>query len=120
MIGAIALLLACQTLGECLHLATGLPLPGPIIGMFLLLAWLFVRPGERVALGQVSAWLTAHLSVMFVPAAVGIMDEGPVLAHEGIALFIAVFVSTLLTMVVTALVFRWALGRQATMPDAAE
>ena len=48
MIAAIALLLVCQLLGELIHLATRLPLPGPVIGMFLLLGWLALRRRERV------------------------------------------------------------------------
>lgn len=111
MIAAIATLLLCQLLGEGLHLITGLPLPGAVIGMFLLLGWLLLRPGERPTLVQVSAWLTAHLSVMFVPAAVGIMEEGSVLARNGVAIVVATLISTALTMAVTALVFRWALAR---------
>ena len=38
MIGAIALLLVCQLAGEIIHRLTGLPLPGSVIGMVLLLA----------------------------------------------------------------------------------
>jgi holin-like protein len=112
MIAAIATLLLCQLLGEGIHLLTGLPLPGPVLGMFLLLGWLLLRPAERPTLLQVSAWLTAHLSVMFVPAAVGLIEEGPVLARNGVAIVVATLASTLLTIVVTALVFRWALARQ--------
>ena len=37
MIGAVALLLACQLAGEALHVATGLPLPGSVTGMLLLI-----------------------------------------------------------------------------------
>ena len=115
MIAAIATLLLCQLLGEGIHLLSGLPLPGAAIGMFLLLGWLLLRPGERPTLVQVSAWLTAHLSVMFVPAAVGLIEEGPVLAKNGVAIVVATLASTLLTMVVTALVFRWALARTEPM-----
>ena len=59
----------------------------------------------------VTAWLTAHLSIMFVPAAVGLIDEGEPLSRYGIGILAATAVSTLLTMVVTALVFRWAVTR---------
>ena len=45
---------------------------------------------------------------MFVPAAVGLIDEGEVLSRYGLALVASVVVSTVLTMVVTVLVFRWA------------
>ena len=118
MIGAIALLLVCQLAGEAVHRLTGLPLPGSVIGMVLLLAWLALVPRERLTLTQVTGWLTAHLSIMFVPAAVGVMEEGAVLSRYGLGILVAVVVSTLLTLAVTALVFRAVAGRSE--PDGEE
>ena len=112
MIGAIALLLVCQLAGEVIHRLTGLPLPGSVIGMVLLMAWLAFVPRERLTLTQVTGWLTAHLSIMFVPAAVGVMQEGAILSRYGLGIVVAVVVSTLLTLAVTALVFRAVAGRE--------
>ena len=112
MIGAIALLLVCQLAGEVIHRLTGLPLPGSVIGMVLLLAWLAFVPRERLTLTQVTGWLTAHLSIMFVPAAVGVMEEGAILSRYGLGILVAVVVSTLLTLAVTALVVRAVAGRE--------
>ncbi len=111
MFAAIALLMTCQLMGEVIHRVTGLPLPGSVIGLVLLLGWLALVPRERPTLKAVTAWLTAHLSIMFVPAAVGLIDEGEPLSRYGIGILAATAVSTLLTMVVTALVFRWAVTR---------
>ncbi|TYC90066.1 CidA/LrgA family protein [Novosphingobium sp. BW1] len=111
MLAAIFLLLACQLIGEALHRITGLALPGSVIGMVLLLGWLALVRRERPTLSAVSGWLTAHLSIMFVPAAVGLMQEGSALSRYGLGLALATGVSTVLTIVVTALVFRWALRR---------
>lgn len=111
MLRAIFLLLACQLTGEAIHRLTGLPLPGAVIGLMLLIGWLALVRAERPTLGAVSGWLTAHLSVMFVPAAVGLIEEGPALSRYGVGLVVATVVSTVLTLVVTALVFRWALAR---------
>ena len=116
MIGAITLLLVCQLLGEIIHRVTGLPLPGAVIGMWLLIVWLAAWRKERPTLYAVTGWLTAHLSIMFVPAAVGLIDEGAILSRYGIGLVIATTVSTIVTMIVTVLVFRWAV---AHMPDEA-
>lgn len=111
MIDAIALLFLCQLIGEGLHRLTGLPLPGAVIGMLLLFGWLALVRRERPSLEAVTGWLTAHLSILFVPAAVGLIEEGPILSRHGIALVVATTVSTLLTMAVTVWVFRWALRR---------
>ncbi|MFB7881232.1 CidA/LrgA family protein [Brevundimonas diminuta] len=120
MIGAIALLLVCQLAGEGIHRLTGLPLPGSVIGMVLLLAWLALVPRERLTLTQVTGWLTAHLSIMFVPAAVGVMEEGAILSRYGVGIVVAVAVSTLLTLAVTALVFRAVAGREPEPDESGE
>lgn len=113
MLRAIFLLLACQLAGEAIHRLTGLALPGAVIGMVLLIGWLAAIRRERPHLAKVTGWLTAHLAVMFVPAAVGVIDEGAVLSRYGVGLMVATVVSTVLTLTVTALVFRWALNRFA-------
>lgn len=111
MLSAIFLLLACQVAGEVLHRLTGLALPGSVIGMVLLFGWLALVRRERPTLSAVSGWLTAHLSIMFVPAAVGLMKEGAALERYGLGLALATAVSTILTIIVTGFVFRWALQR---------
>lgn len=111
MLQAIALLLVCQLAGEALHRFVGVPVPGSVLGMGLLLLWLAVARRERPSLDQVTGWLTAHLPIMFVPAAVGLMQEGPILQRHGLAILLATVVSTVVTLVVTAYVFQWAIHR---------
>ena len=111
MIAAITLLLTCQLAGEALNRLTGLPLPGPVIGMFLLLGWLKLRPREHVALKAVAGWLIAHFAILFVPATMGIIDQGPALSAHGAAILVACVVSTLLTIAVTAFTFQWVARR---------
>ena len=113
MIGAITLLLLCQLAGEAVHRLAHLPLPGPVIGMVLLVAWLGLVRKARPTLEAVAGWLTAHLAVMFVPAAVGLVDQGAVLARYGVGIVAATVISTLATMAVTAAVFAWASRRFA-------
>jgi holin-like protein len=117
MIGALALLFVCQLTGETVHRLAGLPLPGSVIGMLLLIGWLALVQKERPTLEAVSAWLTAHLSIMFVPAAVGLIEQGPALSRYGVGLVVATAFSTVLTMAVTAQVFRWAAKRSEPLED---
>ncbi|MCW6510421.1 CidA/LrgA family protein [Lichenifustis flavocetrariae] len=112
MIGAIALLLMCQLLGEALHRLTGIPLPGAVLGLLLLLLWFVIRPRERPVLSAVATWLIAHLSIMFVPAAVGLMQQGAILSRYGAGIVIATAISTILTLLVTVSVFRVVARRQ--------
>lgn len=110
MIAAIALILCCQLAGEALHLLTGLPLPGPVIGMVLLFGWLKLVPRDYAALKSVSGWLIANMTIMFIPATLGIVNEGKALSHDGLTLVVACIGSVILTMIVTYAVFRWVAG----------
>ena len=113
MLGALVLLLGCQLAGDAAARAAGLPLPGPVIGMVLLFALLLLRervqphapPADRTALVLVAAWLLAILSVLFVPAGTGVVQQGAVLLRYGPGLLVALVVSTLLTLAVTGWVF---------------
>ncbi len=113
MLHAILILLGCQLAGEVVSRGLALPVPGPVIGMALLFAalqWRRARhpDGTDVAdlpLGAVAAFLLANLSLLFVPAGTGIIRQIDVLAAHGVGLIVALVVSTLLTLVVTALVF---------------
>lgn len=105
MVAAIAQMFVCLLAGEVIRRLTGVPLPGSIIGLGLLLAWLALFRRERPTLEAVSGWLTANLSIMLLPPAIGLIDQGPVMARYGLGIVVAVAASTLLTLVVAAWVF---------------
>ncbi|WP_083542474.1 CidA/LrgA family protein [Kribbia dieselivorans] len=74
MIVGLLVLLLCQLAGELLSRALDLPVPGPVIGMLLLLLVLFVR-GER-GLPQVeraAEGVLDELPLLFIPAGVGVI-----------------------------------------------
>lgn len=105
MIMAILALLVCQLLGEVIVRTLGLPLPGPVLGtLFLLVALALLREVPE-ALQRVASVVLAHLSLLFVPAGVGIMLHGARLQAEWLPLFTALFISTVLTIAVTGWVF---------------
>ena len=68
----LAWLLVLQLVGEVLARAFSLPLPGPVIGMLLLMPALGWRP-LREPVTEVARFLLAHLSLLFVP--VGVADK---------------------------------------------
>jgi putative effector of murein hydrolase LrgA (UPF0299 family) len=106
VIGALFALLGCQLAGEAVSQALHLPVPGPVLGMVLLTAVLVWRGRISGALEQAADFLLRHLSLFFVPAAVGVMANGARIAHEWLPLGASLVGSTLLTIAVTALVFR--------------
>jgi putative effector of murein hydrolase LrgA (UPF0299 family) len=114
MLRAFAILLACQLAGETIARALVLPLPGPVIGLIILVILLFAVERSHLvdtssvdgtSLGKVSNGLLAVLGVLFVPAGVGVIQKFDLLSQYGAALAAALIVSTLLTLTVTVWVF---------------
>lgn len=110
MIGAITVLLLAQLAGEAAVRALGLPVPGPVIGLVLLAVMLTAR-GTSKALSDTAHGILRNLSLLFVPAGVGIMRQVDAIAGNWLALSLGLIVSTVATLAVTALVFRWAQRR---------
>jgi len=102
------ILLVCQLLGELIARAAALPVPGPVLGLAFLLAALLARGGPDDSLAGVANGLLQHLSLLFVPAAVGLVQHLPRLEREALPIVVALVVSTALTIAVAALVFRLA------------
>lgn len=95
-------------------------MPGPVIGLLILFAGLVITQNfgkvtagsiNDTALGRATGGLLQHLSVLFVPAGVGVIDHLHLLQTFGPVLFLALVVSTALALAVTALTFtavkRW-------------
>lgn len=106
MLNAFALLLLCQLAGELGVRLSNLPVPGPVAGMLLLFLGLVLRRKVPDPVAPVAGTLLRHLSLLFVPAGVGIVTHLERIRSEWLALGAALLGSTLLTLIVTALVFR--------------
>jgi len=116
MLHAMLALLGCQLAGEIIARGIGLPVPGPVIGMGLLAAALLLRPAWTDAIRPTADGLLGVLSLLFVPAGVGVVDHLDRLGPDGPALFAALVVSTLLGLAVTMATFA-ALARRSAGPD---
>lgn len=107
---ALAGLLLCQLAGEAIVAAVRLRqpdfgFPGPVLGMGLLFAWLVWRGGPGKSLDATAGVILRNLSLLFVPAAVGIIQYGDIMARFGLVVLVALVVSTVLTLLVTVGVF---------------
>jgi holin-like protein len=114
MIRALTLLLVCQLAGEILARALGLPVPGPVIGLALLAIGVIVHARvtgaetsaiETTELGATATALLGSLGLLFVPAGVGIVQQLPLIGPYALAIFAALLISTVLTLLVTVYVF---------------
>ncbi len=107
MLSAMTILMGCQLAGEVLRDALGLPVPGPVIGMFLLAAILVARqqvePIPRT-LAATSEALISCMGLLFVPAGVGLISQVGVLRQEWLPILVALVGSTLLSLTTTGAV----------------
>ena len=114
MIRGFFLLLLCQLVGEVLARGLALPAPGPVIGLGLLTVglaiWTRWRPmsDEEIAnsdVGRAATGLLGSLSLLFVPAGVGVVQYIGLLKEDGVALAASLAVSTIATLLATVGVF---------------
>lgn len=105
MIPALAVILAFQLGGEAAARATGLPVPGPVLGMVALVAALTAFPRLGATLAPAAQAILSALTLFFVPAGVGVVAHGGVLRDAGPALALALVVSTVAAIAAGALVF---------------
>lgn len=106
----LALLLLLQALGEALARGFSLPLPGPVIGLVLLLAALRLQ-SLHTPVAAAADVLLSNLSLLFVPVGVGVITHLALLSQYGLRLLLAIVLSTWVGMAVTALVLRALLAR---------
>ncbi len=107
LILGMSMLLACQMLGELVARGLALPIPGPVIGMVILLVALMVRGKVPDSLRTSGEGLLRYLTLLFVPAGVGVMVHGALIGRDILPILATLVVSTALTLGVTA----WVLSR---------
>jgi holin-like protein len=105
MLHAFAILLCLQLAGEALVRAVGSPVPGPVIGLALLFVWLLTRIPLPQATHETADGILKHLSLLFVPAGVGVVQQLPLLGAEGWKLLAIILVSIALSLAATAVTF---------------
>lgn len=116
MVESFTTLLLCQLAGEIFTRAFKLSLPGPVAGMALLFTILCWRgrmsektqsaPALPQELENVTDSILRHLSLLFVPAAAGIVQYFSFLQDYALAILVAICVSTVLTFSVSAVLFQ--------------
>jgi len=110
----LLILLACQLAGELLVFLAGLPVPGPVLGFLLL--FLLCRGRVPATLETTAPVLLSDLSLLFVPAGVGVMLHLARIAEEWPAILAALLLSTWLTIGLTGLLFARLAGATGPAP----
>jgi len=110
MIASLSVILICQLIGEVMVRALRVPVPGPVVGLALLFAILIMRdrftslgggPLRENAVEGTAKGMLAHLSLLFVPAGVGVVQQLDLLTTRGLAIFLILAASVLVTLLVT-------------------
>lgn len=105
-LNGITLLLVYQLAGEIIVRLLGVPIPGPVLGMVMLFITMMIRGRASESVEQASTALLSHLSLLFVPAGVGMMAHFGRIAEEWLPITLALLLSTVITMVATALIMQ--------------
>lgn len=114
MIGSIVVLLLMQLIGTLLVQSLHIPLPGPVLGMLLLFAYLLWRGGAPVALVRTTRPVLENLSLLFVPAGVGIIEHWRAAAGQAWQIALVLVIAAAVTLLVTAWTLHLLLVRRGT------
>ena len=113
MLSAIFTILIFQLAGEVIQKGFELPLPGPVLGLILLLFSLVftkksINPNLvelRARLMTTSEKLLSYLSLLFVPIGVGVIMHLQLLEGQLLKIVFVIGLGTIMTMVFTAFIF---------------
>jgi len=112
LVQGLLFVLLFQLFGELLVVSLGLSVPGPVLGMVMLLLLLLNRKQVPQPLRQVAEALLANLALLFVPAGVGLVLHFELLRTEWWIILLALVVSSLGAAVITATLFSLLIKRQ--------
>lgn len=101
MLQGLVLLLGFQFAGELLVRLTGMPVPGNVTGMALLLMALALGVVKEESITEAAELLLKYLALFFVPAGVGVMLYFDLIAREWLPIVVGTVVSTFVVMAVT-------------------
>jgi len=96
MVNGLMWLLGCQLVGEVVVRLTDLPVPGPVVGMAVLLVLLVLRrSGDDATVVRAADGLLRHLQLLFVPAGVGVVAYVAVIREDALPITVAMLGSWL-------------------------
>ena len=113
MLDSIFIIFMFQLVGEATQKYFALPVPGPVIGLVLMLVCLLwtkqtnlpLIADQRDRLVNTSQQLLGYLSLLFVPIGVGVIMHLRLLEAQLVQIIGVITVGTIFTMVFTAFIF---------------
>lgn len=115
----LVLIVAIFLAGSWLH-AHGVPIPGGVLGLLLFYCLLLSGLVKLRWIERAASLLLRHMVLLFVPLTVGLMDMGPLLSRQAVAILASLIVSFLAVLLTTGLLARWLLQPVPAAPQPAE
>ena len=101
MVRGLTFLLLFQFSGEAVSRIFDLPIPGNVFGMGFLLLGLTTKLVDIKWFEEAADLLLSNMALFFVPAGVGVMVYGDLIAAEWLPITVATVLSTFVVMAVT-------------------
>jgi holin-like protein len=101
-LNGLTLLLVYQLIGEVLTRLLQLSIAGPVLGMLLLFFSLFIFKKTKSTVAKPSFAILSHLSLLFIPAGVGLMTHFSRLEPVWLPISIALFLGAVISILATA------------------
>lgn len=95
-------ILGCYYAGTALVTGFAIPLPPALVGLLLLLVALILRGRPAASIALAASPLLKHMSVLFVPAVLGVGLYWQDIQQQAWPLFIAIVITTTLSLAITA------------------
>lgn len=120
MLRPFVLLVLLQFVGEALARLGGVPVPGPVIGLALLMLMAVAVPWVFREVEETADTILRHLSLLFVPAGIGVLGHLDLLRRELLPIAAVLILSTVATLLATAVTFALLARRQDAARGSAE
>ncbi len=104
MIAGVLILLLCQLIGESIVIFLDIPVPGAVLGILIIFLFLLIKGSVPDGLRKASYGLLKYLSLFYVPAGVGLLLYLDLLSKDWLPIIITLFISSIVTIAVTAFV----------------
>ena len=98
------IILLISFLGEILHYLIPLPVPASIYGILLMLLCLHFRIFAADEVRETGIFLIEIMPVMFIPAAVGLMESWTIIKPSLVQYLVVIVISSIIVMAVSGLV----------------
>ena len=105
------IIIAFSFMGELLHYCLPLPIPASIYGIVLLFMVLELKWIKVKDIRETSSFLIAVMPVMFIPAAVGLIDSWSAISNAWLQYVVVTIVSTFVVMGVSGVLTQYVIRK---------